>query len=126
MIFLYYSEENFLLFFSLIKAETYHVKIFCVLLTNISFADNMMYKGVNSMQTFDKICILLREQLGLDSDFPITKKTTIQDINADSLDVAEFFMTLEEAFDVEIPEDAEFSVHTMGDVANLIESLILS
>jgi len=86
----------------------------------------MMYKGVNSMQTFDKICALIREQLGLDSDFPITEKTTIQDLNADSLDVAEFFMTLEDTFDVEIPEDAEFRVHTMGDVAELIESLILS
>ncbi len=76
------------------------------------------------MQTFDKICTLIREQLGLDKDFPITEKTTIQDIDADSLDVAEFFMTLEDTFDVEIPEEAEFKVHTMGDVANLIDSLI--
>ena len=78
------------------------------------------------MKTFDKICILIKEQLGLSDDFPITEKTTIQDIGADSLDVAEFFMTLEDTFDVEIPEDAELSVHTMGDVADLIESLILS
>ena len=78
------------------------------------------------MHTLDKISNLIREQLGLDSDFPITEKTTIQDLDADSLDVAEFFMTLEDTFDVEIPEDAEFKVHTMGDVADLIESLILS
>lgn len=78
------------------------------------------------MKTFDKICILIREQLGLSDDFLITEKTTIQDIDADSLDVAEFFMTLEDTFDVEIPEDAETKVHTMGDVAELIESLILS
>ena len=76
------------------------------------------------MNTFDKISVLIREQLGLDSDFPITEKTTIQDIDADSLDVAEFFMTLEDTYDVEIPEDAEIKVHTIGDVAALIDSLI--
>lgn len=76
------------------------------------------------MQTFDKISDLLREQLGLDSDFTITEKTTIQDLNADSLDVAEFFMTLEDTFNIEIPEEAELKVHTVGDVAELIESLI--
>ena len=76
------------------------------------------------MNTFDKISVLIREQLGLDSDFPITEKTTIQDIDADSLDVAEFFMTLEDTYDVEIPEDAESTVHTIGDVAALIDSLI--
>ena len=78
------------------------------------------------MKTFDKICVLIKEQLGLDEDFKITEQTTIQEIDADSLDVAEFFMTLEDTFDVEIPEDAELKVHTMGDVAELIESLILS
>lgn len=76
------------------------------------------------MQTFDKICELLREQLGLDSDFPITEKTTIQDLDADSLDVAEFFMTLEDIYGIEIPEDAELKIHTVGDVAELTESLI--
>lgn len=78
------------------------------------------------MKTFDKICVLIREQLGLGDDFPITENTTIKDIDADSLDVAEFFMTLEDTFDVEIPEDAEYKIHTMGDIAELIESLILS
>ena len=78
------------------------------------------------MKTFDKICVLIREQLGLGDDFPITEKTTIKDIDADSLDVAEFFMTLEDTFHVENPEDAEYKIHTMGDIAELIESLILS
>ena len=76
------------------------------------------------MQIFDKITDLLREQFGLDSDFTVTEKTTIQDLNADSLDVAEFFMTLEDTFDIEIPEDAELRVHTVGDVVELIESLL--
>ena len=76
------------------------------------------------MNTFDKISVLIKEQLGLDSDFPITEKTTIQDLDADSLDVAEFFMTLEDTYDVEIPEEAESKVHTIGDVAALIDSLI--
>ena len=86
----------------------------------------MMYKGVNSMKTFDKISALIKEQLGLSEDFQITENTTIQDIDADSLDVAEFFMTLEDTFDIEIPEGAEAGVNTIGDVAELIESLILS
>lgn len=78
------------------------------------------------MKTFDKISALIKEQLGLSEDFQITEDTTIKDIDADSLDVAEFFMTLEDTFGVEIPEDAEYKIHTMGDIANLIESLILS
>ncbi|MBR3816523.1 MAG: acyl carrier protein [Clostridia bacterium] len=76
------------------------------------------------MQTFEKICVLLREQLGLDGDFTITEKTTIQDLDADSLDVAEFFMTLEDTYDIEIPEESELKVHTVGDVAELVESLL--
>ena len=84
----------------------------------------MMYKGVNYMQISDKITDLLREQFGLDSSFTITEKTTIQDLNADSLDVAEFFMTLEDTFDIEIPEEAELKVHTVGDVVELIEALV--
>ena len=76
------------------------------------------------MQISDKITDLLREQFGLDSSFTITEKTTIQDLNADSLDVAEFFMTLEDTFDIEIPEEAELKVHTVGDVVELIEALV--
>lgn len=84
----------------------------------------MMYKGVNNMQIFNKISELLAEQFDLDDSFTITEETTIQDLNADSLDVAEFFMTLEDTFDIEIPEDAELRVHTVGDVVELIESLL--
>lgn len=59
------------------------------------------------MELFEKISEIVSEQLDIDTEI-IKLGTTFEDLNADSLDVVELIMALEEEFDIEIPdEDAE-------------------
>ncbi|HHW07990.1 MAG TPA: acyl carrier protein [Clostridia bacterium] len=56
---------------------------------------------------FEKIRAIVVEQLGVEED-EVTMETTFESLNADSLDVVELVMALEEEFGIEIPdEDAE-------------------
>lgn len=59
------------------------------------------------MEVFEKIRGIVSEQLGVEMD-EITMDTSFENLNADSLDIVELIMALEEEFDLEIPdEDAE-------------------
>ena len=48
-------------------------------------------------------------------------KRIVEDLGADSLDRVELVMSLEEAFEIEIPDDAALRLLTVGDVVNFIE-----
>lgn len=50
------------------------------------------------------------------------EKNFIQDFQADSLDLVELVMELEEEFDIQIPEDAADNIKTVGDAIDYIES----
>jgi acyl carrier protein len=64
----------------------------------------------------DQIRSLVSEQLGVDRAELTATAKILDDLGADSLDVVELVMALEEAFDIEIPdEDAEL-MNTIGDV----------
>ena len=59
------------------------------------------------MSVYDKIKGIVAEQLGVEEE-DIKEETSFDDLNADSLDIVELIMALEEEFDLEIPdEDAE-------------------
>lgn len=59
------------------------------------------------MAIFDKVKEIIVDQLGVEED-EVTMDTSFEDLNADSLDIVELIMALEEEFDIEIPdEDAE-------------------
>lgn len=75
------------------------------------------------MDIFEKVRTLIAEQLDLDED-KITLETTFEDIDADSLDVVELVMALEEEFDLEIPDEAVENIKTVGDIINYIEENI--
>ena len=54
----------------------------------------------------EKVKEVIGEQLGIDDTDSITTETTfIDDLGADSLDIVELIMALEEEFDMEIPEE---------------------
>ncbi|HBT46331.1 MAG TPA: acyl carrier protein [Peptococcaceae bacterium] len=56
---------------------------------------------------FNKVRSIVAEQLGVEEE-EINMDTSFEDLNADSLDIVELIMALEEEFDIEIPdEDAE-------------------
>ena len=75
------------------------------------------------MEVFEKIKDLICEQLEVDED-KIKMKTTFEDIDADSLDVVELVMALEEEFNLEIADEEVEKIKTVGDIVNYIEKQI--
>jgi len=70
---------------------------------------------------FDTVKNLISEQLDVKAD-DITEASNIQDdLGADSLDVVDLVMALEDEFDVEIPEDQVENIKTVGDIVKFIE-----
>ncbi len=75
------------------------------------------------MDIFEKVRSLIVEQLDIDED-KITPETTFEDIDADSLDVVELVMALEEEFDLEIADEAVENIKTVADIISYIEENI--
>lgn len=63
------------------------------------------------------------EQLGIDKEDITLSKSFVEDLNADSLDLTELIMTLEERFECEISEEEAEKLKTVGDVVNYIEKI---
>ncbi|GMJ03776.1 acyl carrier protein 3 [Hibiscus trionum] len=74
-------------------------------------------------ETVDKVCEVIRKQLALDNDQPITGESTFLDLGADSLDTVEIVMGLEEEFGITVEEDNAQSIATVQDAADLIEDI---
>ena len=73
---------------------------------------------------FERVRDVIVEQLGIEDEDTITMDTTfIDDLGADSLDVVELIMALEEEFELEIPEVEAEKVVSVGDVVDYIKSV---
>jgi acyl carrier protein len=72
------------------------------------------------MNIFEKVRSIVAEQLSVDSA-DITLETSFDDLNADSLDVVELIMALEEEFDIEIPDEDAEKIKTVGDAVDYIK-----
>ena len=72
---------------------------------------------------FEEIAEILAEQLGISKDKIKLESDIVKDLGADSLDVVELLMTLEDNTGKTIPEDRVTEVKTVEDVVNLITSL---
>jgi acyl carrier protein len=70
----------------------------------------------------DRIHSIVAEQLGVDSADVTKDASILDDLGADSLDVVELVMTLEEAFNIEVPDDAVEEMRTIGDIQRFVES----
>lgn len=66
------------------------------------------------METFDRVRDILCEQLDIESDEVTTEASILDDLGADSLDVVDLVMNLEEAFDTEIPDEDIEQLKTVG------------
>lgn len=74
---------------------------------------------------FEKIRAIICDQFGVDEDVVTMETSFKEDLNADSLDMVEIIMTLEEEFDIgEIGEDTVAGIETIGDAVNFIQSQI--
>ena len=70
---------------------------------------------------FEKVRELLVDQLDVDED-AVTMEASIQnDLGADSLDIVDLVMSLEEEFDCEIPDEEIENIKTVGDIVKYIE-----
>lgn len=71
---------------------------------------------------FDKVKELIIDQLDADEDAVTMEAVIIDDLDADSLDVVDLVMSIEEEFDIEIPDEAVEKIKTVGDIVNYIEN----
>lgn len=75
------------------------------------------------MAIFDDVKKVVVEQLSVDEEAVKMESKIIEDLGADSLDVVELVMALEEKFDVEIPDSDAEKLVKIEDVVNYIENL---
>ena len=73
------------------------------------------------MSTFEKACEIISEQLGISADFDFSEETTWEEINADSLDLVEIVMSIEDEFRIEIDDESVSSMRNMGDLIAYID-----
>ena len=69
----------------------------------------------------EKMKEIIAEQLGVSEDEVTLEASFKDDLDADSLDLFELVMALEEEFDVEIPSDDLTELNTVGDVINYLK-----
>ncbi|MCR6544197.1 acyl carrier protein [Dehalobacterium formicoaceticum] len=73
------------------------------------------------MSVFDKIKQIVIDQLGVENEEQVTMETSFKDLDADSLDVVELIMALEEEFDTEIPDEDAEKLTTVGAAVEYIK-----
>ncbi|MEG1879825.1 MAG: acyl carrier protein [Oscillospiraceae bacterium] len=73
------------------------------------------------MDIFEKVKEITIEQLGADDDAVVAEASFVTDLEADSLDMVELMMALEEEFDVEIPDEDAEKISTVGDAVDYIK-----
>ncbi|KEI01444.1 acyl carrier protein [Clostridium botulinum] len=71
---------------------------------------------------FEKVKQIIADQLGLDENTIEMDSLFVDDLGADSLDVVELIMALEEEFDIEIPDEDAEKATKVGDVVEYISS----
>lgn len=72
--------------------------------------------------SFEEVKKVIVEQLGVDESEITPDASFVDDLGADSLDLVELIMSLEETFDVEIPDEDAEKIKTVKDAINYIES----
>lgn len=74
------------------------------------------------MATFEKVRKVVVDQLDVSEDEVTPQASFVEDLGADSLDVVELIMGLEEEFDVEIPDEDAEKIATVQDAVSYIDS----
>lgn len=73
------------------------------------------------MSVYDKVKEIVVEQLGVDENEVTANAKFIGDLGADSLDTVELVMALEEAFDIDIPDEEAEKIETVQQAVDYIE-----
>lgn len=75
------------------------------------------------MAILDDVKAVVVEQLNVSADEVKPESKFVEDLGADSLDVVELVMALEEKFDVEIPDEQAEKIQTVQNAVDFIESI---
>lgn len=73
---------------------------------------------------FEKVRDILCEQLELDEDTVTMESLILDDLGADSLDIVDLVMSIEDEFEIEVPDEEIENVKSVGDVVRFIEESI--
>lgn len=73
------------------------------------------------MSTFEKVKAIVADKLGVDEAKITESSSFVNDLGADSLDVVEFVMEVENKFEISIPDDAASQLLTVGDAVKYID-----
>ena len=76
---------------------------------------------MSSEEILEKVKAIIVEQLGVTDTAVTMDASFIDDLGADSLDIVELVMAIEEEFDIEIPDSDAEKVVTVGDVVDYIK-----
>ena len=71
---------------------------------------------------FEKIAALIAEQLGIDVETIKPESRLIEDLKADSLDVVEMIMSMEDEFDIQIPDEDLVTLKTIQDAVDYVNA----
>ena len=77
---------------------------------------------MNTEEVFEKVKAVIVEQLGVSETAVEMEASFIDDLGADSLDIVELVMALEDEFDVEIPADDLADINTVNDVVEYLKA----
>ena len=73
------------------------------------------------MSVFDKVKKITAEQLGIDEEEIALESSFIDDLNADSLDIVELIMAIEEEFEIQIPDEEVEGLKSVSDVVDYVK-----
>ena len=76
------------------------------------------------MSVEEKVKNIIVEQLGVDMEAVTPEASFIDDLGADSLDIVELVMTMEEEFDLEIPDEDAEKIKSVNDVIHYIKAKV--
>lgn len=69
---------------------------------------------------FEKVCKMLADQLGIPADSIKPESEVIKDLGADSLDVVELMMAIEEEYGITLPDGEVENVKTVQDIVDML------
>ncbi|MBP5516118.1 MAG: acyl carrier protein [Bacteroidales bacterium] len=73
-------------------------------------------------QIAETVIAIIEERLGVSASDITLEKNIINDLGADSLDSVELIMSIEQKFDISIPEEAAENIKTVGDIVEYVEN----